>query len=80
MLKRATCKQLWKGIFSYHCELVREYAYAYTKRQAWLIMCRRLAKKHDVQPSVVMRLFDGSKDNFSIKIEMEITEVTDDKD
>ena len=68
-------KQLFKGLFSYRCELQREYTYAYSKDQARLIMCQRLAKKHDVNPSIVMGLFDGSRNNYSIEIETEFREV-----
>ena len=51
------------------------YAYAYTKKQAWLVFCRRLADKDDVSPSTVMGLFDGSRPNYEITIEMEVREV-----
>ncbi len=68
-------KNLWKGLFNYSCALEREYAYAFSKSQARVIMCRRLAKKHDVHPSVVLGMFDGKRDNFSIEIEMEVKEV-----
>jgi hypothetical protein len=74
MRKTAGCKHLWKGLFSYRCELQREFAYAYSKEQARVIMCRRLAKKHDVHPSVVLGLFSGEKQNFTIEIETEFTE------
>jgi hypothetical protein len=67
-------KQLFKGLFNYSCALEREYAYAHSKDQARVIMCRRLAKKHDVHPSVVLNMFNGKRDNFSIEIEMEVTE------
>ena len=71
-------KKLWKGIFMYQCEMERAYVYAHTERQAWLVFCRRLAKKHGVEPRVVMGLFDGSKNNYSIEQEFrpksEITE------
>ena len=60
-------KKLWRGKFVFHCEMERNlYAYAYTKRQAWLTFCRRLAKKHDVGLVTVMGLFDGSRNNFEI--------------
>jgi hypothetical protein len=59
----------------YRCELQCEYAYAYTQSQARVIMCRRLAKRHGVHPSVVLGLFDGSKDNYRIELEMEVREV-----
>ena len=38
-------------------------------------MCRRLAKKHDVHPATVLSMFDGSRDNFSIEIELEVKEI-----
>jgi len=70
-------KKLYRGLFNYRCELEREFAYAYSKEQARLIFCRRLAEKHDVHPSVVLGMFDGKKDNFIIEIEMEVTENED---
>lgn len=70
-------KQLYVGRFNYSCGLEREYAYAFSKEQARVVMCRRLAKKHDVHPSVVLGMFNGQKPNFEISIEMEVKEVGD---
>ena len=67
-------KSLWRGVFSYSHEAHVLYAYAHSNEQARVIFCRRLAKKHDVHPATVLGLFNGSKDNFSIEIEMEVTE------
>ena len=67
-------KSLWKGLFNYSCGIERLYTYAHSKEQARVIMCRRLAKKHDVHPSVVLAMFDGKRDNFSVDIEMEVRE------
>jgi hypothetical protein len=67
-------KNVYKGVFSYRCELERLFAHAYSKKQAKLIMCRRLAKDHDVSLATVLRLFDGSKPNFEITIETEFVE------
>ena len=64
-------KELWKGLFSYRCEMEKLYAKAYSKEQARVMMCRRLAKKHEVNYGAVLALFDGSKDNFDITIEKE---------
>ena len=64
-------KNLWRGSFNLKHEVFIEYAYAYSKRQAWFTCCRRIADKTGVHPSVVMREFDGSKDNFRIEIEAE---------
>ena len=41
-------KQLWKGIFSFPVGLVREYAYAYTEKQARILMVNRIAKRQGV--------------------------------
>lgn len=62
-------KILWKGLFNYRCGIERLYAYAYSKEQARLIMCQRLAKKHEVHQSVVLMMFDGKKDNLIIEEE-----------
>jgi len=64
-------KNLYRGAFSYSHEAHILYTYAHTERQAWLIFCRRLAKKHDVSLQTVMGLFDGEKDNYQITMEVE---------
>jgi len=66
---RGAEKKLFKGWFNYSHELHVMYAKAYSERQAWMHFCRRLAKRHDVPISMVMRKFDGSQDNFVIKHE-----------
>jgi hypothetical protein len=71
-------KNLYKGLFSFRCELEIHYAYAHSKEQAKTLMCRKIAKKHDVHPSVVFGMFDDSKPNYEITLEMEIKE--DEKD
>ena len=62
-------RKLWKGWFNYGHELHIMYAQAYSKRQAWMHFCRRLAKKHDVSIVMVMNKFDGTQDNYEIKEE-----------
>lgn len=68
-------KHLWKGLFSYRCELKVEYAYAFTKQQAKFIMMKRLAKKQEVIPCVVFNYFKEHENNYEIKIETEFKEV-----
>jgi hypothetical protein len=67
-------KTLFRGAFNYRQTAKVLYAYAFTERQAWAIMCRRLAEKDGVHPSVVMNLFDSSRPNFEITIETEFKE------
>lgn len=78
MAKRLTApkiKNLYRGAFNFAHAVEFEYAYAYTERQAKAIMCRRLANKHGVGFLTVWQLFDGSKNNFEITIEMEVTQI-----
>jgi len=71
----AKLKNKWRGSFNYNRMPIIEYAYAFSKEQARVVMCRRLAKKHDVPPAAVFSMFDGSRDNYSIEIEMEVKEI-----
>lgn len=71
----AKLKHKWRGSFNYNRMPVIEYAYAFSKEQARVVLCRRLAKKHDVHPATVLSMFDGSRDNFSIEIELEVKEI-----
>lgn len=67
-------KNKYRGVFNYSRDVYVLYCFAYSKRNAWLIFCRRLAKMQGVIPSVVMNYFNGSTRNHEITVEMEITE------
>jgi len=67
-------KPLWCGVFNLNKQVFIEYAYAGSERQAWFVICRRLAKKTGVHPSVTMNYFNGEKDNFKIRKELEFEE------
>jgi hypothetical protein len=62
-------KPLFYGIFNFHNEIKREYAYAYTKEQAKIVMGRRIAKKQGVLPVVVLGWLKDHPNSFEIKIE-----------
>jgi len=72
-------KHLWRGAFDFRNSAVVLYAYAYTQKQAWLVMCRRIARKHGVPMAAVMGLFDGSKNNYLITKEWEFVEDSNDE-
>jgi len=72
-------KHLWRGAFDFRNSAVVLYAYAYTQKQAWLVMCRRIARKHGVPVAAVMGLFDGSKNNYLITKEWEFVEDSNDE-
>jgi hypothetical protein len=65
------CKSLFKGIFNLHNEIKREFAYAYTKEQAKIIMARRIAKKQGVLPVVVLGWLKDHPVSYEIKLEGE---------
>lgn len=65
-------KHLWKGLFNYRSQLCKEFAWAYSEAQAKTIMCRRLAKRQGVHPSVVFGYFSKGKDNYRIQKEIEM--------
>lgn len=68
-------KQLFRGAFNYARSMEPIiYRHAYTKKQAWKIMCDEIAKRNGVPRSYVYGIFDGSKPNYEITVEMEVKE------
>jgi hypothetical protein len=47
---------------------------AASEKQAWLLFCKRLAKKKQISENQVMQIFSGRKDNFKIIKEIEFSE------
>jgi hypothetical protein len=45
------------------------YCHAHTKEQAFVLMCRQIAKAQGVNPSVTINYFRGKADSYSITIE-----------
>lgn len=64
-------KHLWRCAFNFKRDHILRYRYAYSEKQAWLLMCREIARIHGVPVNYVMNHFDGSQNNYSIQIEME---------
>ena len=76
----AKVKTLWRGVFCYNHFVEKPiYRQAFTKKQAWKIMCDYLAVKHEVHPRYVYAMFDGNRDNFSIEPETVWKELDDAK-
>ena len=71
----AKVKHLFKGIYQGRHKLFIERCYAYTEKQAYVILCRRIAKKQDVDPLLVMEYFLDHPDDYSVKLEVEFEEV-----
>ena len=69
-------KDMWRGAFNLNKEVSIEYAWTNSELQARFIMCRRIARKKGIHPSVVFGQFDGSHDNYRIQKEIEIDEET----
>ena len=67
--KPKTPKICFKGVFNYAHSIHILYCYSVSERGAWRNFCKRLADKHLVDVGVVMNMFGGEKDNYSIAIE-----------
>ena len=57
----------YRCAFNFQRERLLEYRYAYTERQAWLRMCKYIAKLHGISEITVMNYFNGNYDNYSIQ-------------
>ena len=66
---KMACKSLWRGVFNFHNELKKEYAYAFTQEQAKLVMAKRLAKRQEVLPVVVLSWLKTHPCSYEIKKE-----------
>jgi len=62
-------KALYRGVFNFNHFPTIIYRQAHSEKQAWLRMCKALARKDKVDPGVVMDLFDGTRDNYKIAVE-----------
>lgn len=68
--KEKVLKPIWRGTFAKKPMPITMYRAAYSKKQAWMNMCREIAKSQGVPDSVVMKHYDfDSEENFEIKIE-----------
>jgi hypothetical protein len=71
-------KHLYKGIFVMKRETFIERGYAYSEKQARIVLARRIAKKHGVLPVVVNKYLKEHPQCFKIEKEIEFTEVDND--
>jgi deferrochelatase/peroxidase EfeB len=63
-------KSLYKGCFNLSREIIIRRAYAYSEEHARALLIRRIAKEKGLTGSGgLFKVFDGSKENFSIEIE-----------
>ena len=67
-------KQLYRGKFVFNRQDFCEYAYAYTEAQAKIVMARRIAKKQEVLPVVVLGWLKDHPNSYEISIELEVKE------
>ena len=62
--------RLWIGSFNFSHELVTKHTWAPTWASAKNRMLRRIAADHGVDFGVVYGMFDGTKDNFTVEMEV----------
>lgn len=74
-LRLMAIKNLYKGMVQFRRELFIEYVQAYTEKQARIVIARRIARKQEVLPVIVLSWMKEFPDSFEIKIEREFEEV-----
>ena len=63
-------KELYKGMFNLGSEIIIRRTYAKSEKQAKCFMLNRIIKEKGlVKGGWVYKLFDGTKDNYSVKKE-----------
>jgi len=72
--KEPQIRDLYIGYFNFKGQLFIERAYAFSEKQAKMLLVRRIAKKLSRDPMPLFCEFNGQKDNFSVKKEFEFAE------
>jgi len=67
-------KQLYRGYFQTQRRLFIERCMASSEKQAFFLICKRIAKKQGVKDSIVFDWFKD-KDKYKLEIEVEFKEV-----
>ena len=67
----AKVKHLYLGYFQFRHKTFVERAYAFSEKQAYLVMCRRIAGKQGVEPWMVLKHFKASPDAWRVDLEIE---------
>lgn len=66
-------------MIDFKTKLFIEYAFAYSKDQAKIVMARRIAKKQQVLPWVVLQYLKENPDKYEITLEQEFAEINHEK-
>ena len=67
------CKSLYRGTFNLAQTVFIERVQAFSIAQAHFLFCNRIARRRGVPARNIMRIFDGTRPNFEISLEMEFT-------
>ena len=70
-------KQLYRGYFQTQRRLFIERCMASSEKQAFFLICKRIAKKQGIKDSIVFDWFKD-KDKYKLEIEVQFTETPDD--
>lgn len=74
-MNKMACKHLFLGYFNFNHSCYVERCMAYSEKQAWLVLCRRIARKQGVEPQMVMNYFNENLNRYEIKKEIEFKEI-----
>ena len=67
-------KDLYIGTMQTRKKVYIERCMAHSEKQAWLLLCRRIAKKSGAPYGMIIDWF-SNPENYSIKIEVEFKEI-----
>ena len=73
----AALKSLYRGTYNLAQTVFIERIQAYSPAQAHFLFCNRIAKRRGVPARNILKIFDGSRPNYEISLEMEFTESDD---
>lgn len=72
-----TCKDRWRGRFNFQHQIFILYTFAASEQRAKINLLNQLSKKVDRSVWSLRGLYAGQRDNFSIILETEFTELPD---
>jgi len=70
-------KSLFKGTYNLAQTVFIERVQAFSIAQAHFLFCNRIARRRGVPPRNIMKIFDGTRPNYNISLEMEFEECDD---
>jgi hypothetical protein len=72
--KEKKLKSLWSGVFNGQRQVYYITRYAFSAKQARIVMCQEIARRSGVDDWMVLKYFQEGGENYKIKLEVEFKE------